>query len=141
MTDMLGSSDFRLRVGGGAGQNLTEIGFVNFLVLKLIYSGFNVLNLFTKGSPATFKENCTFWFRRGSNIFQGWGRNQLHYIPYRACDFQGQSGPPAPPPPPPPLPTSSLGPCMTDPSQNDQVSCLNHELCLVCIALIFLLQK
>ena len=41
----------------------------------------------------------------------------------------------------PPPPTSSLGPCMTDPSQNDRVSCLNHELSLVCIALIFLLQK
>ena len=38
-------------------------------------------------------------------------------------------------------PTSSLGPCMTDPSQNDRVSCLNHELSFVCIALIFLLQK
>ena len=30
---------------------------------------------------------------------------------------------------------------MIDPSQNDRVSCLNHELSLVCIALIFLLQK
>ena len=37
--------------------------------------------------------------------------------------------------------TSSLGPCMTDPLQNGRVSCLNHELSLVCIALIFLLQK
>ena len=49
-------------------------------------------------------------------------------------DFQGESGPPV-------TPTSSPGPCMTDPSQNDRVSCLNHELSLVCIALIFLLQK
>ena len=56
---------------GGAGQNLTEKGFVNFLVLKLIYSGFNVLNLFTEGSAVTFKENCTFWFQRVSNIFLG----------------------------------------------------------------------
>ena len=55
-------------------------------------------------------------------------------IPYRTCDFQGESGPPV-------TPTSSLGPCMIDPSQNDCVSCLNHELSLVCIALIFLLQK
>ena len=51
MTDMPGSSNFCLRgEGGGAGQNLTEKGFVNFLVLKLIYSGFNILNLFTVGS-------------------------------------------------------------------------------------------
>ena len=35
-------------------------------------------------------------------------------------------------------PTSSPGPCMTDP---DRVSCLNHELSLVCIALIFLYCK
>ena len=65
MTDMRGSSNFRPRVGGGgggegAGQNLTEKGFVNFLVLKLIYSGFNVLNMFTVGSTVNFKENCTF---------------------------------------------------------------------------------
>ena len=71
MTDMRGFINFRLRGGRGTGQNLTEKGFVNFLVLKLIYSGFNVLNLFTVGSTVSFKENCTFWFQRGSNIFQG----------------------------------------------------------------------
>ena len=73
MTDMRGSSNFRLRGGGGggAGQNLTEEGFVNFLVLKLIYSGFNVLKLFTVGSTVNFKGNCTFLFQRGSNITQG----------------------------------------------------------------------
>ena len=39
MTDMRGSSNFSLSGGGdggGAGQNLTEKGFVNFLVLKLV---------------------------------------------------------------------------------------------------------
>ena len=36
--------------------------------------------------------------------------------------FQGESEPPV-------TPTSSPGPCMTDPSQNDRVSCLNHEYC------------
>ena len=38
MTDMRGSSNFRLSGGGGggAGQNLTGKGFVNFLVLKLV---------------------------------------------------------------------------------------------------------
>ena len=69
----------------------------------------------------------------GPTFSRGGGRTQL-LIPYRTCDFQGESGPPV-------TPTSSLGPCMTDPSQNDGVSCLNHELSLVCIALIFLLQK
>ena len=119
-------------MGGLAGENLTKKCFVNFLVLKLIYSGFNVLNLFTEGSTFTFKENCTFRFH-----FPGGGGTQL-LIPYRTFDFQGESGPPAlPTPPPPPLTTtSSLGPCITDPSQNDRVSCLNHELCLVCFALI-----
>ena len=66
--------------GGGAGQNLTEIGYVNFLVLKLIYSGFNVLNWFTEGSTVSFKENCTFRFQRGSNIFQGWGLDSIAII-------------------------------------------------------------
>ena len=55
----------------GAGQNLTEKGLVNFLVLKLIYSGFNVLNLFTVGSTVNFKENCTFWFLRGPTFSRG----------------------------------------------------------------------
>ena len=77
MTYMRGSSSFRLRGGGGgggAGQNLTEKGFVNFLVLKLIYSGFNVLNLFTVGSTVNFKENCTFWFQRGPTFSRGGGQ-------------------------------------------------------------------
>ena len=47
MTDMGGGG------GGGGGENLTEKGFVNFLVLKLIYSGFKVLNLFTEDSTAS----------------------------------------------------------------------------------------
>ena len=69
----------------------------------------------------------------GPTFSRGGGRTQL-LIPYRTCDFQGESGPPV-------TPTSSRGPCMTDPSQNDRVSSFNHELSLVCIALIFLLQK
>ena len=77
MTDMRGSSDCRLRGGGGAEQNLTEKGFVNVLVPKLIYSGFNVLNLFTEGSTATFKENCTFWFQRGLTFSRGGGRTEM----------------------------------------------------------------
>ena len=36
MTDMRGSSNFRLSGGGGGGQNLTEKGLVNFLALKLV---------------------------------------------------------------------------------------------------------
>ena len=98
MTDMRQASDFRLGGGGGwAGQNLTEKGFVNFLVLKLVYGGFNVLNLLTEGSTVTFKENCTFWFKRGTNISRGGGRTQL-LIPLRTCDCQGESGPSPPPP-------------------------------------------
>ena len=76
---------------------------------------------------------CNFGSKGGPTFSRGGGRTQL-LIPYRTCDFQGESGPPV-------TPTSSMGPCMTDPSQNDRVSCLNHELSLVCIALIFLLQK
>ena len=56
--------------GAGAGQNLTEKGFVNFLVLKLIYSGLNVLNLIV----VNFKENCTFWFQRGPTFSRGGGQ-------------------------------------------------------------------
>ena len=106
MTDMRGSSDFCLREGGGgggAGQNLAEKGFVNFFVLKLIFSGFNVLNLFTEDSTVTFKDNCTFWFQRGSNIFQGWGSNIVACIfPIELVIFK--VSPCHLPPPPPPLP-------------------------------------
>ena len=53
--------------GWGAGQNLTEIGFVHFLVLKLIYSGFNVLNLFTESLKITvlFGSKGGLTFSRG----------------------------------------------------------------------------
>ena len=80
MTDMRGSSNFRLR-GGGGGRTESDRkkDFVNFLVLKLIYSGFIVLNMLTVGSTVNIKENCTFWFQRGSNIFQGWGSNSIAY--------------------------------------------------------------
>ena len=78
MTDMRGSSNFRLR-GGGRTESDTKKDFVNFLVLKLIYSGFIVLNMLTVGSTVNIKENCTFWFQRGSNIFQGWGSNSIAY--------------------------------------------------------------
>ena len=79
-------------------------------------------------------KNVIFGSKGGPTFSRGGGRTQL-LIPYRTCDLQGEPGPPVT------RPTSSLGPCMSDPSQNDRVSCLNHELSLVCIALIFLLQK
>ena len=80
MTDMRGSSDFRLRgggVGGGGGVgSRTEsdrnrlcplFGPQTYLQWvqrpQLVYRG--------------FKDNCTFWFQRGSNIFQGWGLTHL----------------------------------------------------------------
>ena len=78
MTDMRGSSNFRLRGRGGA-ESDTKKYFVNFLVLKLIYSGFIVLDMLTVGSTVNIKENCTFWFQRGSNIFQGWVSNSIAY--------------------------------------------------------------
>ena len=77
MTDMRGSSNFRLRGGGGgggggggAGQNMTEKGFVNFLVLKLIYSWFNVLDLFTVGSTVNL---LYFLVQKGVQHFPGVG--------------------------------------------------------------------
>ena len=72
MPDMRGSSNFRRR-GGGGGGGRTESDrkkyFVNFLVLKFIYSRFIVLSMLIVGSTVNIKENCTFWFQRGSNIF------------------------------------------------------------------------
>ena len=123
MTDMRGSSNFRLRGGGGggAGQNLTEKCFVNLLVLKLIYSGFNVLDLFTVGSTVNL---LYFLVQKGVQHFPGLGVELNCLIPIELVIFKVSSGHLPPPPP-----TSSLGLCMTDPSQNDRVSCLNHELC------------
>ena len=81
-TDMRRSSNFRLRgVGGGGGRTESDRkkDFVNFLVLKLIYSGFIILNMLTVGSTVNIKENCTFRFLRGSNIFRGWGSHSIAY--------------------------------------------------------------
>ena len=121
MTDMRGSSNFRLRGGGGAGQNLTEKGFVNFLVLKLIYSWFIVLDLFTVGSTVNLLY-CLV--QKGVQHFPGVGVELNCLIPIKLVIFKVSPGHLTPLPP-----TSSLGLCMTDPSQNDRVSCLNHELC------------
>ena len=110
--------------GGGAGQYLTEKYFVNFLVLKLIYSGFNVLDLFTVGSTVNL---MYFLVQKGVQHLPGVGVKLNCLIPIELVIFKVSSGH-LPPPPPPPK-TSSLGLCMTDPSQNDRVSCLNHELC------------
>ena len=104
--------------GGGAGQNLTEKCFVNCLVSNVATVGSTSSTCIQWDQLSIFKENCTLRIRRGSNIFQGWGRSQL-LIPYRTCDFQGESEPPVPP-------ASSLGPCMTDPSQNDHVLIMSY---------------
>ena len=76
MTKMRGSSNFRLRGGGGggAGQNLTEKCFVNFLVLKLICSGFDVLDLFTVGSTVNL---LYFLVQKGVQHFPGVGSNSI----------------------------------------------------------------
>ena len=70
----------------GAGQNLTEKVFVNFLVLKLIYSGFNVLNLFTVGSTVNFRLTVLFGSKGGPTFSRGGDRSQL-LNPYKTCDF------------------------------------------------------
>ena len=84
MADMHGSSNFRLRGGGGARQNLTEKGSVNFLVLKLIYSGFNVLNLFTVGSTVNL---LYFLVQKWVQHFPGEGGRTQLLNPYRTFDF------------------------------------------------------
>ena len=132
MTDMRGSSNFRLRGGGGAGQNLTEKGFASNL--STVDSTSSTCLQWDQLSIS--KKTVLFGSKGGPTFSRGGGLNSL-LIPFRTCDFQGESGPPVTPPPP----TSSLGPCMCDPSQNDRALCLNHKLRLVCIALIFLLQK
>ena len=113
MCDMRGSSNFRLRGGGGAGQNLIEKGFVNFLVLKLIYSGFNVLNF-----NCQFQRKLYLLVPNGVQHFLGMGVKLNCLFPIELVIFKVSPGNL--------FSTSSLGPCMTDPSQNDRVSCLNH---------------
>ena len=122
MTDMRGSSNFRLRGrggGGGAGQNLTVKCFVNFFVLKLIYSWFNVLDLFTVGSTVNL---LYFLVQKGVQLFPGVGVELNCLIPIELVIFKVSPGHLTPP-------ASSLGLCMTDSSQNDRVSWLYHELC------------
>ena len=102
MTDMRGSSYFRLRGGvggggGGAGQNLTEKGFVNFLVLKLIYSGFNVFNLFTVGSTVNF---LYFLVQKGVQHFPGVLVELNCLIPVELEIFKVSPGHLSPPQPP-----------------------------------------
>ena len=100
MTDMRGSSNFRLRGGGrGGGGGGGDKTFVNFLVLKLIYSGFIVLNMLTVGSTGNIKKTVLFGSKEGPIFSRTGGRTEL-LIPYRTCDFQGEFRPPVLPPSP-----------------------------------------
>ena len=105
MTDMRGSSNFRLRGGwgggGGAGQNLTEKGFVNFLVLKLIYSGFNVLYLFTVGSTVNSKRKLYFLVPKGVQHFPRVGVELNCLFSIKLAIFKVSPDHLLPPPPPP----------------------------------------
>ena len=59
MTDKCGSTNFRLRGGGGGGKTECDRKWLSQLFgPQLTYSGFNV----------NFKENCTFWFQRRSRL-------------------------------------------------------------------------
>ena len=94
MTDMRGSSNFRLRGGGGgSGQNLTGKKTVNFLVLKLIYI---VLNMLTVDQLSISKKTVLFGSKGGPTYSRGGGRTQL-LIHCRTCDFQGEFRPPVHP--------------------------------------------
>ena len=75
MTDMRGSSNFRLRRGWGRTESdrkrLCQLfGPQTYLQWaqrpQFVYSG--------------IKENCTLWFQRGSSIFQGWLSNSIAYF-------------------------------------------------------------
>ena len=96
ITDMCGSSNFRLRWGGGAGQVLTEKCFVNFLVLKLIYSGFSVLDLFTVGSTVNL---LYFLVQKGVQHLPGVEVELNCLIPIELVIFKVSSGHLPPPPP------------------------------------------
>ena len=136
VTDMRGSNDFCLRGWGEEGRTGSDrkrlcqlFGPQTYLQWvqrpQLVYRGFNY----------HFQRKLYFLVPKGSNIFQGWGSNSINCLfPIELVIFKVSPGHLSPPP-------LLSGPCMTDPSQNDRNSYLNHELCLVCIALIFLLQK
>ena len=111
MADMHGSSNFRLRGGGGGGggggarHNLTEKGSVNFLVLKLIYSGFNFLNLFTVGSTVNL---LYFLVQKWVQHFPGVGIKLNCLIPIELFIFKVSPGHLSSPPPPPHLLSGSV---------------------------------
>ena len=122
MTDMRGSSNFRLRGGGGGGGGRTESDRKNALSTfwsSNIYSGLNVLDLFTVRSTVNL---LYFLVQKGVQHFPGVGVELNCLIPIELVIFKVSLGHLS-------TPTSSLGLCMADPSQNDRVSCLNHELC------------
>ena len=82
-------------MGWGAGQNLTEKCFVNFLVLKLIYSGFNVLDLFTVRSTVNL---LYFLVQKGVQHFPGVGVELNCLIPIELVIFKVSPGHLSPPP-------------------------------------------
>ena len=80
-----------------AGRNLTEKGFVNFLVLKLIYSWFNVLDLFTVGSTVNL---LYYLVQKGVKHFPGVGVELNCLIPIELVILKVSPGHLTPPQPP-----------------------------------------
>ena len=94
-------------------SSLSTVGSTSSTCLQRVHLSLSKKTVLfaSKGGPT---------FSRG-----GWGRTQL-LSPIELVIFKVSPGHLHPPPH---THTSSLGPCITDPSQNYRVSCLNHELC------------
>ena len=80
MTDMRGSSNFRLRgrEGGRTESDRKKRLCQRFgpqTYLQWVHRPQHV----NSGINCQYQRNCTFWFQRGSNIFQGWGSNAIAY--------------------------------------------------------------
>ena len=74
-----------------------------------------------RGFNCHFQRKLYFLFQKGFQHFPGVGVELNCLFPKELVIFKVSPGHMPPPP-------SSLGLCMTDSSQNDRVSCLNHEL-------------
>ena len=100
MTDMRRSNNFCLR-GGGGGGGRTESD------IKRLLSTFWSSNLSTVGSTSSTclqwdhlsisNKTVLFGSKGGPTFSRAMGGTQL-LIPYRTCDFQGESRPPVPHP-------------------------------------------
>ena len=114
MTDMPGSSNFRLRGGWGGKTESDRKRLCQLFGPRTYLQGVQLPQHFYSGINSQFQRKLYFLVPKGVQHFPGVGVEHICLFPIELVIFQGESGPPVtpppptPPPPPPPPPPNHI---------------------------------